>query len=393
VKRLVVVLFVLVSFLIAACSQTPTVRLESQALTWQPLGNTGGISLSGPAITRQSNNTPVLAFSQGVSNQDLLVKQWNGSTWQSLGTALDIQLENDASSPAIAMRSTNRPIVAWTERPRGSLNGALHVKRWTGTTWISIGKSLNVVTGSNARNPSIAVDSKNRAYVAWEEFDGTTYNIHAKYRFRGAWVSLGDVVAKGAYGASMAVDTLGYPVLAYSTNAAPGITGKVFVKRWNGRAWTDYGTGQALNRNASRSASFPSLALDSRNYPVVAWREETSIQVKRWNGSAWISLGNEPDEISPYVSSFPELRLRSDGNPVVVTQKYRDTLSTLILVREWNPVTRQWVRLEPLPLNTGIGELPAMVLKTDNQPVVAWKARSFGVNYGSIEVKAAITNP
>jgi hypothetical protein len=399
VKRLVVVIFGMVGLLLAACSQTPTGSLTSQALTWQELPATGGSSFSAADITRKSNNTPVIAFAESSSsgtNTNLIVREWNGSAWQNLGEALDRRLLNGVSQPAIAMMSNDRPVVVWVERSPSSLNGSLFVKRWSGTSWQAIGSGLDKVTANAAQNPAITLDATNSPIVAWEEFDGAGYNIYVKRRVGATWVFLGDAVARG-YGASIAFDkTTGDIILAYSTNATlAGDTGKVFVKKWNGTAWVDYGTGQALNRSLTRSASFPSLALDARGFPTVAWVED-SIQVKRWNGSRWVLVGNEPYQSAPNRASFPDLSLRSDGRPVVVWSNFNGS-STFILVKEWNAATRQWVRLEPLPLNINvggdIGEFPAITLKTDNRPFVVWKNRTAGNSAGNIIVKEYLDVP
>lgn len=397
-KRLVVVLFVLVGLLLAGCSQTPTGALESQALTWQELPGTGGISFGAAAITRKSNNTPVIAFSQagfGSGGTNLYVSEWNGSSWQSVGEAVDRRLENNVSQPTLAMMSSDRPIMAWVESSPSSLNGSIFVKRWTGTFWQNIGGALDKVKANGAQRPSITIDNTNSPIVAWEEYDGAGYNIYVKRRVGTNWVFLGDAVARG-YGASVAFDKItGDIILAYGTNAvSSGDIGRVFVKKWNGTAWVDYGAGEALNRSVTRSASFPSLALDAKGLPTVAWVEE-SIQVKRWNGSRWVLVGNEPYLTAPSRASFPDLSLRSDGRPVVVWENFNG-VNRFIFVKEWNGVTRQWDRLEPLPLNIpngGLGEFPAITLKTDNKPFVVWKSRNVSSNVGNIIVKEYLDVP
>jgi hypothetical protein len=61
----------------------------------------------------------------------------NGSSWTRLGRILDVDPAGNASAPAIALDSANKPIVAWRERIEVNERGV--VARWTGSAWSPIG--------------------------------------------------------------------------------------------------------------------------------------------------------------------------------------------------------------------------------------------------------------
>ena len=91
-----------------------------------------------------------------------------------------------------------------------------------------------------------------------------------------------------ASGISLAVDSAGNPVVAWSEWDGQ-LSKDIYVKRWNGTAWQLVGT-TFLDVNVGQDAFSPSLTLDSSGNPIVAWCEgdgaSSNVYVKRWNGSS-----------------------------------------------------------------------------------------------------------
>jgi hypothetical protein len=81
------------------------------------------------------------------------------------------------------------------------------------------------------------------------------------------------------------------PVVAYLEEKNPNYT--VRVKRFDGTAWQELGTG--VGSAAPNKIEEPLLVLDG-NTPIVAWLEGDAnarvINIKRWDGTAWKTLGN-----------------------------------------------------------------------------------------------------
>ena len=131
--------------------------------------NTYEPSLKVEKSTTPTNFVPVIAFSEEVTlgNQDIYVRRWAGS-WLNYGTGapLDKSASNFASEPSLALDSTNKPYVAWTEQVGSSSN--IYVKRWTGTAWAWVGGSagLKINATGNAFQPSLAIGSNNIPIVA-----------------------------------------------------------------------------------------------------------------------------------------------------------------------------------------------------------------------------------
>jgi hypothetical protein len=228
--------------LLAGCGTPrpqPSSTLEAQANYWQQVGSvasTGG-SVS---LAQTSSGTQVIAYSE---DDFINVKFWNGFTWISLGL---LNTLSSAKNPSLALDSSGNPVVAWEEFI-GTANGYfIYVRRFTGTSWVNVGSTGIVASGSRVSNPSLALDSSGNPVVAWEEFDGASRNI--------------------------------------------------YVKRWTGTSWVQLGA--ALDVNTNQFAYNPSLALDSSGNPVVAWWEfdgtSNNIYVKQWTGSSWVLVGSNP---------------------------------------------------------------------------------------------------
>jgi hypothetical protein len=136
-------------------------------------------------------------------------------------------------------------------------------------------------------------------------------------------VNLGGPLAAGLgfhFGveASLAVDAAGKPWVAWRGGTEDD--SKVQVQSWNA-GQTRWDALPSL-RVATADKAFPiqpSLALDPKGLPVVAWSEVPKpywapfkIHVQRWNGTAWEALEDLPD------STSPDLVVDGAGNMTVI---------------------------------------------------------------------------
>jgi hypothetical protein len=115
------------------------------------------------------------------------VKRWNGSSWPLLGRSLNLKAENHALSPSMALLGET-PYVAWIElNPNGVFQ--LQVKRWENGSWTSDGKTLNDDPAHHALSPAL-VRAGSTLYLAWTEYDAKGVSqIHVKHRGGEGWVS------------------------------------------------------------------------------------------------------------------------------------------------------------------------------------------------------------
>ncbi len=197
-------------------------------------------------LSLNSKDQPILAWSvqkyipnKGPQDFNVYVGGWDGAHWSPLGArSLNLNPERYAAQPSFDLDSNDYPVITWLE---ATLGFDVAAKRWDGTTWQRIGKTINNATGL-ASSPRLRLDPNDRPYVAWVENAGSL---------------------------------------------------KVMVVRWENNAWKKLGT--FLNISAKSYAATPSLAVTWSGVPVVAWSEEITqtqqrVYIRQWNGKAWVGL-------------------------------------------------------------------------------------------------------
>jgi hypothetical protein len=294
--------------------------------TWASLGGildfNSGKNAFAPSIALDSSGNPTIAWQEPVdTSNNIYVKKWNGTTWTSLGGFLDVHANTKAELAAIALDSSGNPIVTWNENDGTSNN--IYVKKWNGTTWVSLGEHLDLNKNAEAKTPSIVLDSSGNPIVTWTESDGVTYNIYVKKWNGTTWVSLGGVLdfnypldQQDAVEPSIVIDSIGNPIVAWREG---GTTLDIYVKKWNGTTWVSLGG--HLDFDVSKNTSLPAIAIDASGNPIVTWQENDgntgNIYVKKWNGTTWISLGGIVDLDASKHAVKPAIALDSSGHPVI----------------------------------------------------------------------------
>lgn len=228
------------------------------------------------------------------------VKRWLGTSWAAVGSGSIGTSGRESSHPRLAVNPlTGSPHVAFLEQ--GAVK-EVRVAQWDGMSWI-LGPALNVDAARDATAPSLAFSGPT-PHVAWQEENATASQIYVRRWSGVAWQQLGGSLnrdpTRHATAPVLAVDGANLYVAWQEAHATGS---QLFVARWDGAAWV--GVGEALNAAASSSAAEPSLMLVNRA-PLVAWREVsaagTRVHVARWDGVAWIAEGT-PLALAPASST------------------------------------------------------------------------------------------
>jgi hypothetical protein len=343
---------------------------------WQQLSNaldsSVGQSAVNASIARKTTNTPVVAWDEVDTtngSRNVYVKEWTGTAWTAIGSAIDRTLANDAENPSLAMRTDSRPTVAFQEA------GNVYVRRWIGTSWLNVSNNaLDTTLANDASTPSIALDSLNLPVVAYVENGNILIKKADGNLPTSLWNSpygttpLDSSAANETYRPSLALKTDGNPIVAWYEDT--GTSFNIYAKEWNGTAWVALGT--TLDKTATQNAKDIVLAIRTDNRPVVAWEEAGNIYVKRWTGTSWVSLGNTLDKTAGNEALRPAIDLRSDNNPVVTWQEWNGS-SYDVFVKRWTGSS--WAQITVNPVDKTLSrnaERPSIVLKSDNNPIVSW---------------------
>lgn len=134
---------------------------------------------------------------------------------------------------------------------------------------------------------SLALDSTGRPHVAW--YDDSERALKLGVKDGGSWV-ISTVDSAGDVGRfpSLEIDSLDYPVITYYESLASG-RGRIKFARWDGASWDiqviDEVDEVALGHFGARKNS--SLVLDDAGNPIVAYSDERVLKLAMWQEDAW----------------------------------------------------------------------------------------------------------
>jgi putative cell wall-binding protein len=381
------------------------------------------------------NNEPAIAWrdDNGV-DVDIYYRQWNGSAWvKADGTAGFDDVSNNATTseePSLIITSNNRPMIAWRDNEPG--NNEILLKQWNGSAWVSIkGTALladyNVSnTSTSSTRPSLARMGDDRPAIAWIDpnFGGGNNILYAQWN-NTAWVGPDNTTAYLSSAASQVTrdggaNTAGRPSLRMRSDDRPAMTFTLFptgfsrsvYTEWNGSTWTG-GTGidadsnpATFERSIMHYRSTPSNAdiafdLNSNNDPILSMGVN-SILVSRWiepyqfPGGDWYqtdlsALGSDDVAVHTTGTSPQCYSMASDslGRPHVTWCEIRGTVYTQMYAY-WNG--SDWVNVKgtttdadyaysfnPVGRPATAGDL---VLDANDQPHVAWAQNIGGSTLG-----------
>lgn len=324
----------------------------------------GGISntnqyFSGGDIVVDSKDNLIVAWRD---QYHIYVKKWNGKEWVEIGNVsknLGVISDKKLSAEEISLDLSpdGNPLISWSFGCNGCPGEReIYIRRWNGVKWVNVGYRSGNSWGGISRNigastsPSLAVDGNGNPFVSWNDSSSGNVQIYVKHWNGRRWVEVGNNSASNggvsnncyfSVNASLAIDSNGYPVVAWSDGnlflddkadekclKEARDESEIYVKRFNGEKWIEIGKGSAAGAGISNTegdSSIPSLVLDNNGNPIIAWLEfgnrNAFVYVKCWNGQKWVELGAgsaSGNGISGPDASEPKIAIDSSGNPFVV---------------------------------------------------------------------------
>jgi len=322
----------------ATATPTPTATMERPWLRMGGVMNVNpGLRGFNPAMAIL-NETPYAAWEEdkGDDKNLIYVKRWMDGGWQSVGGALNVNAQDTASSPEMAVLNS-QVYVAWDE------GNKVYVKRWDGSQWLNVGGALNQDLAHEAHYPVLAACNGVLYAAFWERNSQGVAQVYVKHYDGSAWVadgvSLNVDPAFDAMGAH--INILGEtPYVAFSQKNAAG-TWEVFVKHYDGTSWiADSGS---LNVSAASNGGSPYLGFVG-NVPYVCfsqgdWGAGSQVYVKRLVNSDWELVGSSLNVDSGDSAVHPTFAV-IDGVPYAAW--YEDGLKSNIYVKHWDG--QAWIR-------------------------------------------------
>ena len=268
---------------------------------------------------------------------NLYVKRWDGAAWTALGGSLNVSASRAALRPSIAVGG-GTVTVTWAEDTAATND--IYVKQWNGSVWNSIGGAVEPAPGQWVYQSAVTGDAGN-LYVGVTQWDNTNYDVYAQRWNGSAWVTVGAAglnanAAENAWHLDAIMQGT-RPVLAWSEETSATCDCRIYAKNWDGTSWNSYGGFV----NAEGQASFAKVDMvPGATGPYLAYRRVTtpfSNDVVGWTGSAWRRYGGTPST-RHLGASYAALTTVS-GVPWIAYAEPQETGSAQLEVRRWNPTT------------------------------------------------------
>jgi len=145
----------------------------------------GDIDSSHPVtVCDRNSGITWVAWQAGAGSRDIYVSKLLAGAG-SFDSA--VKVTNDASdqcNPAIALDSKDRPYVVWQDKRNG--NWDIYFSTYDGTNW-SLGELVHDPNDNNQVNPAIAIDGQdpNQVYVVWQDDCAVNQEIYIAYSIDG----------------------------------------------------------------------------------------------------------------------------------------------------------------------------------------------------------------
>jgi hypothetical protein len=136
--------------------------------------------------------TPYVTWEEEAVDQ-VYVKKWFGGTWVSVGGVVNIDPSNLAADPWLA-NVAGTPYIAWRE-DAGSVE-QVHVARLDGSSWATVGGALNLDPTKDANEPSIA-SIGGTPYVVWDDESNAGDEVRVARWTGSVWGLVGDALNPG----------------------------------------------------------------------------------------------------------------------------------------------------------------------------------------------------
>jgi hypothetical protein len=201
-----------------------------------------------PSLVMDKDENPHISYLNGYV---LEYAVWNGSGWSIQDVA---SASRTADSSSIALDSNGNPHICYDGGPHGTLRHAY----WNGSKW-----SIQDVVPVRAWSICLKIDRNDKLHLCYTvggDEPGLKYAT-----FSGSNWSI-QTVDEAGWAASLALDSLGNPHIAYELDHGAGHK----YTEWTGSGWNTY-TIDHEGSSSIRGNNFVSLALDSAGNPHIAY--------------------------------------------------------------------------------------------------------------------------
>jgi len=214
------------------------------------------------SIALDDSHQAAISFGNRFISGNLMFAKWQGKS--AITEKVDGGSAGDAGQySSLAFDNTGKPRITYND---GQHYATLMETRFDGKSWTPFKVDTGGLTGDTGYSSSIVIDKNGHSHIAYtngKSFANLMYATDAS----GSWVITtvdngGSVIASTGFDPSIALDSRGFPHIAYYDASAQDLR----YASWNGTGW-DTETVESLNDIGKH----PSLAIDSRDQPHISY--------------------------------------------------------------------------------------------------------------------------
>ena len=303
---------------------------------WVAMGNRldrdGSQNAEDPSLAVSVDGRMAVAWAERfVSNSSVYAAEWNGSAWNPLGGALDRTDQNEARMPSIIATSQGW-VVTFTER--GDRYNDIRVVRWTGSSWENLGEAVDVNLEQPASASDAAVGDDGTIYISWSEQDGNSSNVHVARWEDGSWVHMGEALDRNlSVNASKSrITVAAAPAVLWREKTLT--SGYFYCSRWTGTDWESVGNRVANGVTQNGFAGEARWLSDGSLLAFTTTGDEAVLTARHFTDGSWQISEASGSFLSP---SF-NLAITPTDNGTLVAYDHAtgsSPPSTLVRVQHW----------------------------------------------------------
>src|ERR1035437_4755870 len=398
---------ILILFLIAVPLRAAWVDADGSGIGEIDVSNDPSSTSYIPSIAVDSRGYPHIAWYSNTpsGNTQIFYLYWNGVEWVDASGSSGqgaINISNTPTNseyPRLALDSLDRPHITWEDGTSGDRE--VYYLYWNGSDWVdATGSGRAQINVSNmagySGSPAIAVNSSNRACIAWSQQDGsdaTKADIYFAQWNGVQWVGAvanspekiyeSDYISESPY---ICLDSADRPHVTWSDGADDNR--EIYYLKYNGSAWVD-ATGTGISNinisNTPEYSAWPKMALDSLNRPHIVFENANeggqNIDYLYWNGSQWVDVsgtGTGKIDVSgtSVISYEPMIKLDKTDTPHIMWSEGAIETCDIMCVKwngtDWSDETGGGIAYKRVFNDDINSEWPSFDLDPEGNPHIAW---------------------
>ena len=301
---------------------------------------------SGRAVAMSADGSTVIigAPNNGGASLDsghARVFSFDGADWNQMGDDIDGEATLDGSGAAVAMSADGKTVVIGAPRAGGATSFAGHARifNFDGSTWNQVGAAIDAESADNSAGSAVAMSADGNTVIIGAVDNpgpngGLSFTGHARiFNFDGAkWNQVGvDIDGENAgdqSGRAVAMSADGNTVIigaAGNDGNGPG-SGHARIFSFDGSAWVQVGAD--IDGEEANDASGSSVAMSADGRTVIIGAPKNTgnatandlghARIYNWNGTSWNQVGADLDGEAAEDFSVSAVAMSADGNTVIV---------------------------------------------------------------------------